>query len=305
MYVVPNLEGSLLAAGHVWNVLLSLVYPFSTGIAVAGSVSTVTLSLLASASAALVVYGLLAVYVGKWSLSTVRRVSQGAGLNVSRLRAHDFRLKQRGPMLGYVVKDLKAASRNPATAFFFALPVLEAVIVTLLDSNLGNLRAALLLTSASMGGVFALFLPLALLSAEGKGLEYTKTLPIDPRRIIIPKALIATATYVPVPVALAALSLFKPLTSPVSILIPFLIVLSVASASIFEIKLFLRAASRSRIASVVNDFEKLVLGIFVILAPVLIYAATFLATFNHGFSLLAMSAVALTEFFAAYRSLSR
>ena len=156
-----------------------------------------------------------------------------------------------------------------------------------------------------MGGIFALLLPLALLSAEGRGLEYTKTLPISPRRIVVPKALVSTATYVPVPLALAALSFFKPLTSPSTILVPFLIVMAVASASVFEIKLFLKSAARGKIASVINDFEKLAVGVLIILVPVVAYAIVFLATFSHGFSLLAMGGAAIVELAAALYMLRR
>jgi len=304
-YIVPNLQTTLLGAGHVWNLLLTLLYPFSTGIAVTATVSHVASTSLALASATLVAYGLLSFFAGKWSLETVRLVSQGFGVNVSRVTAHDFSVKPRGVLLGYVSKDLKVASRNPATAFFFALPVLETVIITLLNSNFGALRTILVLVGASLGAVFALFLPLALLSAEGKGLEYTKTLPIGSCQIVVPKALISTATYVPVPLALAVFSLFKPLTSSSTLLIPILMILPVASASVFEIKLFLRTAAQGKIASVFNDFEKLTLGVAVILAPVFVYSATFLLAFNHVFSLLAMSAVALAETAAAYWLLRR
>ncbi len=306
LYIVPNLQGVLLGAGHVWSLLLGLLYPFSSGIVITGAAhSYVAFGTLLTASIAMVGYGLLAIFAGKWSLGTVRRVSQGVGINVARVTARDFSVKPRGPLLGYVSKDLKVASRNPATAFFFALPVLEVVIVTLLDSNFGTLRTVLVLVGTGLGAIFALFLPLALLSAEGKGLEYTKTLPVNSRGIIAPKALISTATYVPVPLALAVLSLFKPLTSPSTILVPFLIIMAVASASVFEIKLFLRTAAKGKIASVVNDFEKLTVGVLIVLAPEAAYAATFLATFSHVFPLLAMGGVAAAELAAAFFALRR
>jgi len=304
-YIVPNLQSTLLSAAHLWNSLLDLLYPFSTGIVITASVSNVTFTTLLVASAAMVGYAFLAVFAGKWSLGMVRAVSQGVGVNITRVTAKDFSVNPRGPLLGYVAKDLKVASRNPATAFFFALPVLETVIIILLDSNMGTLRTALVLSGTSLGAIFALLLPLALLSAEGKGLEYTKTLPISSRRIVVPKALVSTATFVPVPIALATLSLFKPLTSPASLFIPFLIVLPVASASIFEIKLFLRTAAKGKIASVLNDAEKLTVGVVVILIPEVAYAVGFLATFNHAFSLLAMSAVAFAEFAVAFFVLRR
>ena len=305
LYIVPNLQSTLLSAGHVWNSLLGLLYPFSTGIVITASVSKVTLSTLLVASVAMVGYALLAIYAGKWSLGTVRDISQGAGVNIARVTAINFSVNPHGPLLGYVSKDLKVASRNPATAFFFALPAIETILTILLDSKVGTLRGALVISGTSLGAIFALLLPLALLSAEGKGLEYTKTLPISSRRIVLPKALVSTATYVPVPVALAILSLFKPLTSPSTILIPFLIVLPVASASILEIKLFLRTAAKGKIASVFNDLEKLTVGVAVILVPEIAYAVGFLATFNHAFSLLAMGAVSLAEFAGALFVLRR
>jgi predicted permease len=305
LYIVPNLQTTLLGAGHAWGSLLGLLYPFSTGIVITASVSTVTLTTLLLASAAMVGYVLIAVFAGRWSLETVRRVSQGAGVNIARVTAKDFSVNPRGPLLGYVSKDLKVASRNPATAFFFALPVLETVLIILLDSNVGLLRTAIVLSGTSLGAIFALFLPLALLSAEGKGLEYTKTLPISSRRIVVPKALVSTATYVPVPIVLTVLSLFRPLTASSTILIPFLIILPVASASILEIKLFLRNAAKGKISSVLNDFEKLTVGMAIILVPEVAYAAGFLATFNHSFALLAMSGVAVVEFAAALYVLER
>jgi predicted permease len=305
-YIVPNLESTLLGGGHLTNWLLSLIYPFSTGIVIAGVVhSNVAFTTALLASAAMVGYTVLAVLAGKWSLGTVKSVSQGYGVRIARVTAKDFSVKTRRPLPAYILKDLKVASRNPATAFFFALPVLETVIITLLISSLETLRTTVVLVATSMGAIFALFLPLALLSAEGKGLEYTKTLPINSRRIIVSKALVSTATYVTVPLALVGISSVKPLTSVSTILIPFFIIIAVASASIFEIKLFLRNAAEGKIAAVVNDLEKLVVGVLTILVPEVAYAAAFLRSFDHSFSLLVMGATALAELAAAVYTLSR
>jgi hypothetical protein len=81
--------------------------------------------------------------------------------------------------------------------------------------------------------------------------------------------------------------------------------MAVASASVFEIKLFLRTAAEGKIASVLNDFEKLAVGVFVILIPIVAYATTFLVTFNHDFSLLAIGGVALAELALALYVLGR
>ncbi len=299
-YVLPVLDKALLSVNTLSGVLLSLVYPFSASLAIAKlSGSTVPLVTLFGASVAMAAYALVAWFSAKWSLSTVERISQGAGVRIDRLRAVDFQIKARGPLRGYVTKDLRVTSRNPATAFFFALPVFETVIVALLATNYEMLRASTVIVATSMGAIFALLVPLALVSSEGKGIEYAKTLPITPKRMVASKTLITMATYLPVPFALVCLSLLKPLTSWFSILIPFFMVISIVSASIFEIMLFLRSVARSKIAGIVNDVEKIFLGLVTILVPEVAYAVVYLFSFNHAFATLTMGGVTLAELWIA------
>ncbi len=306
LYIMPNLEQMMLGVGHVQSLLLSLLYPFSPGIVIGATVySNVPFTTVSLASAAMVGYGLLAILASKWSLSTVKRISQGYGVKIAREVAKDFSVKTHSPLLGYVLKDIKIASRNPATAFFFALPALETVIITLMISNFEMLRTTVVLIATSMGGLFVLLLPLALLSAEGRGLEYTKTLPISSRKIIVSKALVSTATYVPVPIALIGLSLIKPLTSLSSILIPLFIIVAVASAGIFEVKLFLRFAAKGKIVAVVNDLEKLAVGGLTVLAAVVGYTTAFLKSLDHYLSLLVMGGTVLAELAMAIYILRR
>jgi predicted permease len=303
-YIVPSLESTLLGVGDILNYLLSLLYPFSTGIVITDiAYSNVALTTMLLSSAAIVGYMLLVILAGRWSLRTVKSTSQNSGVKVTRVTSRDFSVKIRRPLLGYVLKDLKVASRNPATAFFFVLPVMETVIITLLISRFETLRAVVMLVATFMGGVFSLFLPLSLLTSEGKGLEYTKTLPVSPRRIIVSKALVSTSTYVLVPLALVGLSLAKPLTSFSILLIPFFIIVAVASASIFEVTLFLKTAAKGKIAAAVSDLEKLFVGVLNVLVPEVAYAAVFLSTFNHVSSFLVMGATALAELAAALYTL--
>ncbi len=174
-------------------------------------------------------------------------------------------------------------------------------MVALPISNQSVLRTSMLLDSTLMGAIFALLIPLSLLNAEGKGLEYTKTLPINSRKIIASKTLIATITYSFVPLALVAIALIKPLTSLSSILIPCFTIMSVASASIFETRLFMKTVAKSKINALANDLQKLVVGAALVLAPLLVYSATFLLSFSHSLSLLAMVGVAFLELaFSSY-----
>jgi predicted permease len=209
--------------------------------------------------------------------------------------ASDFSIKTRKPFVGYVLKDLKVSSRNPATAFFFALPVLETVIVSFMIANFEVLRASMLLVSTFMGGVFVLLMPLALLSAEGTGLEYTKTLPMNVNWIITSKTLISTLTFVPVPLVLLVMALVKPLSSPFMLFIPFFAVLAIASASVFEIQLFLRSVTKGKIAALFHDLQKLVIGVTTLTVPLATYAVVFLVSFSHIFAVLAMGGASASE----------
>ena len=176
-YVLPVLDKALLSVNNLSGILLSFVYPFSAGVTIAGlSGSSVPIATALVASVAMSVYALTAWFLAKWSLGTVKRISQGSGLSIARLRAMDFKIKSRGPLRGYLTKDLRVTSRNPATAFFFALPVLETIIVAFLATNYELLRASIVIVGTTMGAIFTLMVPLALLSSEGKGLRIRQDL---------------------------------------------------------------------------------------------------------------------------------
>ena len=295
-YILPILDKTLLGASTVAGFLLSLIYPFSAGLIVsklAGSI--IPLFTMLGALVAIVFYALGAWFSAKWSLGTVKLIAQGTGVRIDRSRATDFHIKTSGPLQGYVMKDLRVTSRNPATAFFFVLPVFETAIVAFLASNIEFLRASTVLIATSMGAIFALLIPLALLNSEGKGIEYAKTLPITSQRMVSAKALITTATFFPVPIVLLCLALFKPPTSWFTILIPFFMMISIVSASIFEILIFLRSVGKSRIAGVVNDVEKILVGFLTIVVPEVAYVTVFLFSFNHAIATLSMCGTALAE----------
>lgn len=305
-YIVPNLESTLLSLDRISNFFICILYPFSAGITIANLVYTsATFSTVLTTSVAMAGYVTLAGVAGKWTLETVKRISLGSGVKIARVATKDFSVRTRGPLFGYVMKDLKVSSRNPATAFFFALPVLETVIVSLLITNFETLRASTILVTTAMGGIFTLFMPIALLSAEGQGLEYTKTLPVNANRIIISKTLIATATYVPVPLTLLGMAFAKNLTSPLAILIPCITVLAIASASIFEIKLFLSPLVRGRIAGLANELEKLIAGVATTLVPMIAYSTVYFFSFNHILAISGMSGVAAAELAIAVYLLKR
>jgi predicted permease len=305
-YILPILDNILKSANVLGGFLLSLLFPFSAGLLVSQlSGSIIPLFTTFGALAAMIFYVLGAWFSGKWSLGTVKLIAQGTGVKIDRSRAINFQIKTSSPLRGYVMKDLRVTSRDPATAFFFVLPIFETVIVAFLASNVEFLRASTVLVATSMGAIFALLIPLALLNSEGKGIEYAKTLPITSQRMVSAKALITTFTFFPVPMALFCLALFKPPTSWFTVLIPFFMLISIVSASIFEILIFLRSVGKSRIAGVINDVEKILVGLLTVVVPEVAYAIVYFFSFNHAFAILSMCVTALAELWIAFSILRR
>ncbi|MCW8801725.1 MAG: hypothetical protein OQK81_00040, partial [Candidatus Bathyarchaeota archaeon] len=305
-YIVPSLETMLQDPNQLSNLLVCLLHPFSAGVTVASTTGTVAASstTLVAAVSMMVYFGVTG-FAGNWILKTVKKISTGADLKMTRETATDFSIKLRSPLFGYVLKDLKSCSRNPATAFFFALPVLETVIVSYMLASFEVLRASTLLVSTLMGGIFVLLMPLALLNSEGKGLEYTKTLPLNLNRIVTSKTLVSTLTFVPVPLVLLILAFLKPITSPLLIMIPFFSILSIASASIFEIQLFFSIVTKGKISALIHDLKKLVVGITTLVVPLLVYAVTYAVSFSHIIGVLSMAVVSFSELALAFYTLTR
>jgi len=300
-YIVPSLELTLLGSNNLTYLLFGFFHPFSAGITVANISSHVIAdSIVLIGAASLVVYVIVAFFVGKWMLKTIKQISNGTDVKITRVSAKDFFIKTHSPLFGYVIKDLKVSSRNPATAFFFALPVLETVVVSFVTVNFEILRASTLLVSSFMGGIFVLLMPLALLSAEGTGLEFTKTLPLNLNKLVISKTLISTLTYFPIPIVLLIMALLKPLTSPISLLIPFFVILSIASASIFEIQLFLSSVTKGKLAALIHDLKKLIIGTLILLVPLIAYTVIYLISFNHIFAVFIMGCISVSEFVIAF-----
>jgi hypothetical protein len=101
------------------------------------------------------------------------------------------------------------------------------------------------------------------------------------------------------------MAFLKPITSPLVLLIPFFVILSIASASIFEIQLFLSFVTKGKIAALIHDLKKLVIGIATLLSPLLSYSAVFLLSSSHIFAVLTMGGVSVLELAIAFNLLRR
>jgi hypothetical protein len=295
-YLMPYLNSVLIGGTSGVMSALAAVYPFSLAIVVAAAKgSPVTSEILATALIAAALYAGLAAYLLRWSMGTIREMSQASGVSRHFARAGDFLLKIRNPLSGYVWKDLRASSRNPATAFFYALPVFEAVVVLLSTMSLPVLRASIVLVATAMGGAFTLFMPLGLLNAEGSGLSYTQSLPVRVSTIVSAKAVISTLAFVPVPLVIVAMALFRPITSPIVLLLPLEVVASAAAGSLMEVWLFLGVSAETRTSAVLHDMVRLLAGVSLMLLPLLAYTGAYIVSFDHALSAVAGGVIAASE----------
>jgi hypothetical protein len=249
--LTPVFEAAILHGNKAFLTALSLVYPFSVGVALeltvyGGSLVSFLLSFIALAG-----YLSLAVLAGIWSINSAVRITTAKPLGNARRSVTDFFVKLRRPLLAHALKDFRVASRNLATASLFAAPVFETIIIILQLTLVSDtfIGPAPIIASTLIGGFFATLVTFGLLNAEATGFEYTSTLPIARSTMIRSKALTATLSFAPVPVMLSLLSLVKTFSSPTLVMLPFVLLLGVAAASIVEIRIFMAIASQGRITS--------------------------------------------------------
>lgn len=297
--------------------LLSILYPFSAGILVSGTANGIgrdtfgTLSI--SALGAFLVYLVLAIASVRWTTSVVSSVIHGEGAKITRQFAKEFSLKIRSPITGYLLKDLRVASKNPSTAFIFALPLLETLLIGL--NVVGHtLRAMTIITATVLGSVFTLFSATGLLNTEGAGLDYTLSLPISSKTIIRAKSFVATATYTPVLVVILILASLGTPSSWVLFLIPVVEVPSVLAGTGIQLSFFIKSyktvLSRGTRSSgaysprglnflsaggLIRFVVSLVTAGLVIIAPIIGYTVTYFLTASYLEAIYVMTAVSIAE----------
>lgn len=298
-YLIPLVQGVLANPNSLTGSILSLVYPFSLGISVGSVAHGLAFSGVEKiALGATTVYLLIAVVASRRSMNSVAGFPVEASSVTEAGGAHYSPVPLRKPVPAYAMKDLRAASANLPSAFLFALPTFETLIVLLERAFLPTLGASTILVAMTLGGMVSLILPLVLVSSEGTGFDFAKTMPLKMRTIVFAKGLIATAVFLPAVAVTYAESLLRPFASPFSILIPFASVLAVAAASLLEIRLFLGFAPSGRATFALQEFARMAAGAGVVCLPAIVYAAAYITTSNHSLAAGAMVAAASTALLA-------
>jgi hypothetical protein len=311
---------------NLMGLVLSIIYPFSAGIVVSSFVYGIVNGFGIVSISALTAFALYLILAGvsvRWTASTISGAIRGGAMKISREAAKDFLIRVRSPIGGYLVKDLRVASKNPSTAFIFALPVLETVLVGL--NILGHSsRANVVIPATMLGSGFILFSATGLLNTEGTGLDYTLSLPISPKTIIRAKSFAATATYVPVlAVIIILLSLGRP-TSWILFLIPLVEVPAIVAGTSAQLSFFIKGYRRAlstgtRTSSsysprglnflsaggLIQLILSLITAGIIIAAPLLSYVITFFLTVSHVESILLMTITSMLELVIVQAIISR
>jgi hypothetical protein len=324
-YALPFFASAILGSiTQPVGLVLSVLHPFSIGLAITNVVYPGLYSSPLPPRLVLLVpryvppllsyfatfgYFLLSFYAGKRTFRSVSTITRGYGLTSAKKQVTDFSLRLQKPLAAYVLKDLRLASKNPSLAFFYATPLFEVITLAVVTSQFPVMKATSMIIATVLGCFFTIMICSTLLNTEGSGLEYTLSLPLRGSTIINAKTIIASLTYAPVPITLLAIGLSKDISSEYTLLIPFVESVSVIAACIFEIAFFVKPRRKDGAGGGVSQegfsimagsdikrlMESFAISMTILLAPILGYAISFLASFDHELSILVMTCISAGE----------
>ncbi|HXQ93308.1 MAG TPA: hypothetical protein VN739_09915 [Nitrososphaerales archaeon] len=326
-YALPFFASAILGSiTQPIGLVLSVLHPFSLGLAITnvvypGLYSSVPLPprvvllvpryvppLLSYIST--FGYFILTFFAGQRTFRSVATITHGYGMIQAKQQVTDFSLRLQKPLIAYVLKDLRLASKNPSLAFFYATPLFEVITLAVVTVQFPSMRATSMIIATVLGCFFTIMICSTLLNTEGSGLDYTLSLPLRGRTIINAKTIIASLTYVPVPITLLAIGLSKHVSSEFTLFIPFVEALSVIAACIFEIAFFVKPRRKDGIAGsgisqegfsimagsdIKRLMESFAISSLILLAPIFVYSIAFLFSLNHEVSILAMTCISASE----------
>jgi predicted permease len=318
------------------GVVFTVVHPFSAALTITsvvyptiyGTRGITELQILAYIAS--VIYLMIGVFAARRTLGVVASVAQGQGVNIQRIVAKEFLVKPRIPLLAYLQKDLRIASKSPSTAFLFAFPVFETIIIFFSVSSIAKFSATSIFSSMAIGLFFIMFMSSALLNTEASSIDLTLSLPLRPAVIVNAKALLVALTYLPVPIVMTILVLHKGLTSPLLVLIPYIEIFAVASAGAAQIGMFIVARRKVVVSTdlgqqrtksiavfqpagfsliggrdVIRLAKSLIVGVVLLGIPIAAYVVSWYLGHSHFSSIIVMGLAGVIEFVAVEYLINR
>jgi hypothetical protein len=186
------------------------------------------------------------------------------------------------------------------------MPLFVVVAISVVTVQFPILRTTAIIASTIVGASFSVLICSTLLNTEGGATEYSVSLPIRQRIVVEAKSIVATLTFIPVPLTMVAIALSKNVTSLYSVFIPFVELIAMGAACLAEIAFFTRrkrggtehAKGYSLLAGseMFRLFESTVISFVILLIPILIYSIVFLEGSSHLLAIELMSVAAVGEF---------
>jgi predicted permease len=231
--------------------LLEGIFPFSFGFlasATSGSglFGTDNTQLLAALTG-VVLCGLVAAAAVRWLVHAPRALVQPGG-SFGLSETPEFRpLKTGAVSLAVLIKDLRTASRTPAYAFLILLPLLDSLAIGLYTySAVPGPSAAfnLAIAAISTAALLATFFGPAFFAIEVLGYNYTRTLPMEERSLLLGKVALVSLIYLLASALVLGLTLLRLFDPGLFVLFILAELPAVLAASLFELGILFYRARR-------------------------------------------------------------
>ncbi len=294
---------------YIW---ITLIYPFCFGYlatVVSSGFTTPTpqLSLISTqsilaicASAFYIALGYLAY---KRGMGALRQLAMGEiEMTPKMTKSGEVKIHVGGVYSSVIKKDLKLASRNAAYAGFLAMPLFGVILFTVIVAGYNAIRVVFVLSALLYSSEFMSFFALSTMWFESRGVSVLAQLPISTRRVVQAKSLAAGALSLMIPAALTIVSLFKPLTTPYSLIMSLIQTLAIYSAALVATTLVCSLFGEGKLPAASFEghmlkyaFVIMISSIFVI-GPLAAYVLTyFFIAQNYLMNTIGMAAAAAVE----------
>jgi predicted permease len=291
---------------------ITLIYPFSFGYVatlaastLTGSISQLSLTSLRSIMAicATFLYAVLGYLAYRRGTGALRQLALGEiEMGPKMRKVGEIKLQVGGVYSSVIRKDLRLASRNPAYAGFLVMPILGVIIFTVIAASYAAIRVVFVLSALAYSSFLMVAFALSTMWFETRGVSVLAELPISTRRVVQAKSVTAGALSLMIPSALFIISLFKPLTTPYSLLIALVETLGIYSSALLGTTLVCSLFGEGRLPAASFQGHLLKYGFTMIISnifmavPLLVYGLAYLLVGqDHFVSLVIMTAATVFE----------
>ncbi len=270
---------------------LAFLFPFAFGTVVVQATFIPGTPFFWSGIIGALVFGFLGIIGLRWGANFLAQVGGHGIIQTGPTIIRPITVRVSPISIAVIRKDLRIALRTPGQAIMFFLPLLMMFPMFFsLFFETGAIHVMDILTLISIPSIMLAFFSIFFLSVETRGMSYTLSLPLKTRVILRAKSQLITLMSLAIPIIVGVISLFRPLTHPVSYFIAISQIPIVYVSSFIALILFTRVIGKGRLIGfeIGQHVSQLVVvgfisGIFTFL-PLGLYGLTVL-TLNLGLAI--------------------